>query len=161
VRPGDPVTVSWSVSGASSCAASGPAGFDGSIPCTGSATISYPAAGAFELDLLATSSNYTEIVERIVYVNAAATIPAPDIQLTASATSLTAGQLVTLSWSDTRGDRQLLSAECIASSPDAFWSGYKVVGGRQSFRARLSGTYSITCTGPGGADTASVALTVN
>lgn len=159
--PGENVVVSWATSGASSCAASGPPGFDGSVPCAGTANVSWPTAGAFELDLTATSGNYTEIRERIVYVNAAATIPAPDIALTASATSLTAGQLVTLNWRETRGDRQLLSARCIASSPDAFWSGYKTVGGRQSFQARFSGVYSITCTGPGGSDMASVTLTVN
>ncbi len=161
VRPGEAVTISWATSGASTCAASGPPGFDGSVPCTGSATVSFPADSANELDLTATSGNYTEIEERIVYVNATGTIPAPDIELTASSATLTAGQLVTLNWREARGDRQLLSAQCLASSPDAFWSGYKSVGGRQSFEARRSGAYSIQCTGPGGADTASVTLTVN
>lgn len=160
-RPGETVTVSWATSGASTCAASGPPGFDGSVPCTGSVNVSWPAAGAYELDLTATSGNYTEIEERIVYVNAAGAIPAPDVVLTASATTLTAGQLVTLNWGEARGDRQLLSAQCVASSPDAFWSGYKTVGGRQSFAARLSGVYSIMCTGPAGSDSASVTLTVN
>lgn len=159
--PGEAVAVSWSTSGASTCAASGPTTFDGSVPCAGTVNVSFPAAGAYELDLTATSGNYTEIAERILYVNAAASIPPPNIELTASAATLTNGQIVTLSWREASGDRQLLSAECIASSPDAFWSGYKAVGGRQSFRARLSGTYSITCTGPGGFDTASVNLTVN
>jgi len=159
--PGEAVTVSWATSEASSCAAAGATSFDGSIPCAGTASVSWPAAGAYELDLLATSGNYTEINERIVYVNASAAIPAPTIELSASATTLSAGQLVTLSWSEARGDRQLLSAQCVASSPDAFWSGFKAVGGRQSFEARLSGVYSVTCTGPGGSDAASVALTVN
>ncbi|MFN0023923.1 MAG: hypothetical protein ACKVS5_08485 [Parvularculaceae bacterium] len=161
VLPGETVTITWAATGASSCAAAGPPGFDGSVPCAGTAIVSWPSASANELDFTATSGNYTEIEERIVYVNAARTIPAPDIELTASAATLTAGQLVTFSWRESRGDRQLLSARCVASSPDAFWSGFKAVGGRQTFAARRSGVYSIMCTGPGGSDTASVTLTVN
>ncbi len=161
VTPGHPVTVTWAATGATSCKAGGPTGFKGSIPCSGSTILTFATPEEYELDFLATSGNYTEIAERIVYVNAAGSIPAPNVTLTASATTLNAGELVTLTWGEASGVRKLLSAECVASSPDPFWSGFKSVTGAQRFAAAFSGVYSIECTGPGGADTASVTLSVN
>ena len=164
ITPGGSVTVAWAASGASSCRAwnsGGLAGFNGSIPCSGAANVAIAAAEEYEFDFTATASGYTEFAERIVHVNAAGIVPAPDITLTASATTLNAGELVTLTWAEAAGVRKLRSAECVAASPDPFWSGFKAVTGAQRFEATASGVYSITCSGPGGSDTASVTLTVN
>lgn len=162
--PGAPVTIAWGASGASSCRAwnsGGVAGFNGSIPCSGSTTISFPLAEEYELDFSATANGYTEIAERILYISPAGTVPAPDVTLSASATTIDAGDLVTLTWAEAAGVRKLRSAECVASSPDQFWSGFKAVTGAQTFAPSASGVYSIACTGPGGSDTTSVTLTVN
>lgn len=162
--PGEPVTITWSASGASSCRAwnsGGISGFNGSIACTGSTTISFPVSEEYELDFSATNGGYTEIKERILYVSPSGSVPAPDVTLTASDTAIDAGELVTFTWAEAAGVRKLRSAECVASSPDPFWSGFKAVTGAQTFPPSASGVYEIACTGPGGSDSASVTLTVN
>ena len=161
--PGQPVTLTWSASGASSCRAwnsGGVAGFNGSIACSGSAQIAFPLAEEYELDFSATNGGYTEIVERILYVSPAGTVPAPDVTLAASATAISAGGLVTFTWGEAAGVRKWRSAECVAASPDPFWAGFKAVTGAQTFAPAASGVYEIACTGPGGTDAASVTLTV-
>ncbi len=160
VTPGQPFTIAWNATGASSCKAAGPAGFNGSIPCSGSVVASYPLTEEYEIDLIATQGNYSEIASRLLHVNATATVPAPDITLTASDTTPDFGQLVTLTWAEVAGTRKLRSAICTANSPDAFWTGFKSPTGAQRFEAKTSGVYSVTCSGPGGSDTASVTLTV-
>ncbi|MFC4307984.1 hypothetical protein ACFPN2_02720 [Steroidobacter flavus] len=80
--------------------------------------------------------------------------PAPVVTLSASPTSVTAGQSSTLTWSATN------ATSCTASNG---WSGSKTVSGTQSTGALSTSsntTYALECVGPGGRSSASVTVSV-
>jgi hypothetical protein len=80
--------------------------------------------------------------------------PAPAVTLSASPTSVTAGQSSTLTWSATN------ATACTATNG---WSGSKAVSGTQSTGALSTSsntTYALECVGPGGRGSASVTVTV-
>jgi hypothetical protein len=79
--------------------------------------------------------------------------PAPTVALSASPTSLTAGQSSTLTWSSTN------ATSCTASGA---WSGSEPTSGSVSTGAlNQNSTYSLSCTGAGGTATASTTVTVS
>jgi hypothetical protein len=76
---------------------------------------------------------------------AIAVVPAATVTLTANPPSVTAGGTTTLTWTSTN------AASCTASGG---WSGAQPTSGSQLTAAATTGTsYSLTCTGPGGAST--------
>jgi endoglucanase len=77
---------------------------------------------------------------------------APTVTLTVSPTSLTVGQVATLSWSSTN------ATACTASGA---WSGARPLNGSQSVAPASAGTltYSLACTGAGGTTSRSAAVT--
>lgn len=79
--------------------------------------------------------------------------PAPTVTLAISQPKVTLGASATLTWSSTN------STSCTASGA---WSGTQAVSGTaaQTPTAAGAGTYTLTCTGAGGAANQSVALTV-
>jgi hypothetical protein len=81
-------------------------------------------------------------------------VAVPTVSLSAATTTIDAGQSTTLTWTSTD------ATSCNASGA---WSGVLAASGNQSTAALSDdATYSITCTGPGGAShSASVAITVN
>jgi hypothetical protein len=82
----------------------------------------------------------------------AAPTPAPTVALSASPTSLTAGQAATLTWNSTD------ASSCTASGA---WSGAQPTSGSTSTGAlNTNSTYTLTCTGAGGAGSASVVVSV-
>lgn len=79
--------------------------------------------------------------------------PPPTVTLSASPTSVTSGQGVSLTWSSTN------ATSCTASGG---WTGTKTVSGTQPSGALTTNTtFEIECTGPGGRDDSSVTVTVN
>jgi PKD repeat protein len=81
-----------------------------------------------------------------------AVTPAPTISLSASPSSVVAGQASILTWSSTS------ASSCIASNA---WSGAEPTTGSVSTGAiNQSSTYSLSCTGGGGTATASTTITV-
>lgn len=79
--------------------------------------------------------------------------PPPTVTLSASSTSVTSGQGVSLTWSSTN------ATSCTASGG---WTGTKTVSGTQPSGALTTNTtFEIECTGPGGRDDSSVTVTVN
>lgn len=79
--------------------------------------------------------------------------PPPTVTLSASPTSVTSGQTVSLTWLSTN------ATSCTASGG---WTGTKTVSGTQPSAALTTNTtFEIECTGPGGRDDSSVTVTVN
>jgi hypothetical protein len=78
--------------------------------------------------------------------------PAPTVALSASPTSLTAGQAATLTWNSTD------ASSCTASGA---WSGAQPTSGSTSTGAlNTNSTYTLTCTGAGGSASTSATITV-
>jgi hypothetical protein len=77
---------------------------------------------------------------------------APIVTFTASATSVSAGQPVTLTWSSQN------ATACMASGSSA-WTGNQPTSGMMSLAISGTEMLSLTCTGPGGSDAKSVSVT--
>ncbi len=67
--------------------------------------------------------------------------PQPSVNLDVDATLVGAGDVVTISWSSSNAE------SCTASGA---WSGTKAVQGSESVAVSASGSYTLTCEGPGG-----------
>jgi hypothetical protein len=80
--------------------------------------------------------------------------PSPTVNISVNPTTVTVGQSTTLTWSSTN------ASSCKASGA---WSGAEATSGSQKVTPSTSGTatYSLNCTGSGGAATGSAQLTVN
>ena len=78
--------------------------------------------------------------------------PAPIVTLTASPTSINAGQSSTLTWSSTG------ATSCTASG--GMFTGTKALSSSQSVSPTASTTYTLTCTGSGGSTSKSTTVTV-
>ena len=81
------------------------------------------------------------------------TTPAPIVTLTASPTSINAGQSSTLTWSSTS------ATSCTASG--GTFTGTKAFSSSQSVSPTASTTYTLTCTGNGGSTSKSTMVTIN
>jgi len=75
--------------------------------------------------------------------------PAPSVSLSASPTSITAGQSSTLSWSSSN-----------ASSCSAAWTSSTATSGSQMVSPSSTTSYTVTCTGSGGSASANASVTV-
>lgn len=90
-------------------------------------------------------------------VIAAVSNPAPKITISASPTSITAGQALVLTWSSTN------ATSCSTSSGNGWSSGIALpASGSLSGSVQTAGTYTygLTCTGSGGSSSAAATLTV-
>jgi len=86
------------------------------------------------------------------YGPAPVTTPPPTVSFSSTPTSVTAGQLATLTWNSTN------SSSCTASGG---WSGSEPTAGSTSTGAlNTSTTYNLSCTGMGGSASSSVTVTV-
>jgi plastocyanin len=78
----------------------------------------------------------------------------PTVVLTAAASSVTAGQTVTLTWSSTN------ATSCTAAGSSA-WTGPEATSGTLAVIVSATETLSLTCTGPGGSAAQSVTVTAS
>lgn len=129
---GGSVTVSWAVSDATSCTASG--GWSGSKAPSGSQVVSVGSTTTFSLSCVGSGGSWSD--SATVTVN-----PAPSGTISASPSSLSAGGDVTVSWSVSN------ATSCAASGG---WSGVRSASGSQSVSVSQSTGFQLTCTGPGG-----------
>jgi len=108
-------------------------------------------AGTHVLNFLgqtAANSNYGAFGLKV-----ADSAPPPVVSLTASSTTVTSGQGVTLQWSATN------ATSCTAAGG---WTGTKSTSGTQAISALVANTtFELDCSGPSGRDDASVTVTVN
>jgi hypothetical protein len=90
-------------------------------------------------------------------VNVAPTPPAPTASLQSSASSVTAGGTVNLTWSS-----QNATACSGSSSPSGVWSTTQLSGtGQQTAAITATTTFTLTCTGAGGSTTQTTTVTVS
>ncbi len=147
VGEGDSVTLSWSSSNATSCAASG--AWNGARGTSGSMTVGpLQNSSTFVLNCSGDGGSASDSVSITVTSD-----PPPSVSLTANATQVNAGDSVSLSWSSTNAN------SCSASGN---WSGARSANGQQSVGPlQTDSTFVITCSGDGGtaSDTVNVSVT--
>ncbi len=92
-------------------------------------------------------------VDVINFYGPVTTIPIPEVSLSASPTSVIAGQASTLTWSSSNAN------SCVASGN---WSGTKTISGSESAGSlNTTSSYTLTCTGTGGTASKSVMVNVD
>lgn len=149
IASGQTVTLTWSSSNATSCTASG--GWSGARATSGTeATPALTAATTFTLTC--TGSGGSSSASTTVSI-----IGPPAVTFTATQTALTENYSTTLAWNATN------ATSCTASNT----GGGDFTGTKSAFGADATGpisadtSYTLTCTGPGGTDSASVNVTVS
>lgn len=143
---GSLTALSWSASGAQTCAASG--GWSGTRPTTGTLSIDrLNATTTYTLTCTGPGGSTTQTTK------VAVTSSPPSVTLTAGPTTLAGGGSATLSWNSTD------ATVCTASRG---WSGPVATSGSWSTGALSNTTdYELTCTGVGGSATQSATVTVS
>jgi hypothetical protein len=141
VAAGNPVTITWSSIGATSCTASG--AWSGMLKASGSQTLKPSAAGTDKYTLTCANSAGTSVASTaILTVTAAGAVPAAPT-LTLAATSIAAGTSTTITWSSSN------ATSCTASGS---WSGTLAISGTKTLTPTSAGTYtySLTCSNASG-----------
>ncbi len=154
VTAGVAVTLTWSSTANASCTASGgnsSDGWSGAMPASGSQAVTESAAGNFSYGLTCSSQG----VSRTATVAVADTVPA--VTLTASPTSVDAGQSVTLSWSSQN------ATACTGSGGPAGdgWSASKALQGSATMTLVSSGAVAFTLTCSAGPQSTVASTTVS
>jgi Subtilase family len=149
INLGQPVGISWSSVGATSCAASG--SWSGTLPASGSQTVIPATGGTDTYSLTCTNALGTSSAS-----TASVTVAPPPVPptLTLAKTSIAAGASTTITWS---------SANATACTASGSWSGTLATSGTQTLTPTTAGTdtYTLTCANSAGKSAAtSVTLTV-
>lgn len=140
-------TLAWNASNADSCTASG--GWTGAKSLTGSETVG-PLASSTSFTLTCTGPGGS--TAQSVTVATANSTPAPTVAISASPTNVAAGESTALAWQSTN------ATSCTASGG---WSGPRPATGTEAVSPIQSATnFTLTCTGPGGSGTDTVAVSV-
>jgi hypothetical protein len=159
-----PVTLNWSSPGGGICYAGGG---DGTPPWTGtlgsgsgSVIVTSSYAGAINYGISCGSKTATaSVTVNYVSVPAAPVAgPTPSVTLSASASTQTAGQSISLTWNSQNANACMASG---GQSGDG-WSGSLALSGSQSLTETSPGTvnYSVTCTGAPPAAAASTTVVI-
>ena len=143
---GQSTTVTWTATNAGSCVASG--AWSGTLTVAGTQLVTPTAPGTFTYAL--TCNGVTGSTSVVV---ASGVTPLPTVSLSFAPASVQVGQQATLTWSTTD------ATSCVASGA---WAGNQAPSGSTGVVRTTAGTYTytLTCTGPGGTASGSVALGV-
>ncbi len=150
ITAGQPVTLTWSATNATSVAIS--PGGSGALPVSGTLSVSPTATTTYT----ATATGPGGTAMATVTVSVAAAPEKPTISLSAAPTTVAAGQFSTLAWQST-------SATTVAISPaptEQEDNQPLPLSGSAPVVPLQTTTYTATATGPGGTATASVTVTV-
>jgi hypothetical protein len=151
VPSGGSSTLTWSSTNATSCTASnvGAEGgtWAGPKPTSGS-DVRGPLTATATYSLACTGPGGTASRSVTITVTSA---PVPTVSLTATPTTIAAGQSTTLAWSSTN------AASCTATGG---WSGAQPLSGELVVLTASTATYTLTCAGAGGSAAKSVTVTV-
>lgn len=149
ITSGQSATLAWTTSDATSCTASG--AWSGGKATSGSEAVSPTSTSTYTLTCTGPGGD----TAKSVTVNVSTPNPNnASVDLQASASTVTTGGSVTLSWTSSN------VSSCTASGA---WSGSKATSGSESTGALNtvgSYTYTLTCTGSNGSASDSVTLTV-
>lgn len=143
---GESTTLSWSSSNATGCQASG--AWSGTVALSGTRLVTPATAGTFTYALTCNGvAGSTSVV-------VAALTPMPTVSLSLAPKTVLAGQSSTLTWSTTN------ATACAASGT---WAGNRGASGSVVVVPAIAGTYtySLNCTGDGGAASGAVTLGVS
>jgi lysophospholipase L1-like esterase len=154
VTSGGKTQLSWTSTNATSCTASG--GWSGGQSTSGTATSGALAANT-TFTLTCTGTGGAANASAAVTVTAASapppSSPAPTVQLSDDSPTLAYGASEQLKWSSTN------ATSCTASGA---WTGTRGTSGAEATQAlTASSTFALTCSGPGGDSTTSVAIAVS
>mgnify|MGYP001816358926 CR=1 FL=1 len=141
IDQGQSATLSWSSTNATSCTA----GWATSNATSGSATVTPDATSAYTMTCNGAGGSASDSVT--VTVNAAPTVTAPTVILTASPSRVSRGSTITLNWSSTDAN------SCTASGD---WSGTKASAGSEPIAISSAVTFTLSCSGDGGSASGSV-----
>jgi hypothetical protein len=145
VASGGTSRITWSSSNVTACTASG--NWSGSEPTSGT-VMTRPLTSARTYTLTCTGSNGSTSDTATVTMSSSA----PTVTLTATPATIASGATSTLTWSSTN------VTSCTASGD---WSGTKPTSGKVMTRAlTVSRTYTLTCTGTNGSNSATATVTV-
>jgi len=149
VSSGASSTLTWSSTNATSCTASGVAGWTGAKTTAGTQSTGALSANV-SYTLSCTGAGGT--AQATASVSVTATTPAPTVTLTAAPTSVASGASSTLTWTSTN------ATSCTASGG---WSGAKATAGSQGTSALTTATtFTLSCTGAGGTGQASATVSI-
>jgi hypothetical protein len=149
ITAGQSSTLSWTVSDANSCTASG--GWTGSKAAgDGNHTQVVTPTSITTYNLVCTNAygSSTPIDSATVTVS---TVTPPSITFTVNKTTMKAGESATLTWSTTN------ATSCTAGGS---WTGSKAISGTQTVNPINDVLYNLTCTGPGGSNSANAGIDV-
>jgi len=145
VASGGSTTLSWTASDADGCTASG--AWSGTRSTSGNESVGpLSADSTFGLSCSGPGGSTSSAVTVSV------TDAPPSVSLAAASTVIDSGASTTLSWSADHAD------SCTASDG---WSGSKALTGSESITPTEDTTYTLSCSGDGGSDSASVTVSVN
>jgi hypothetical protein len=147
VLPGGSTTLTWSSTNATGCTATG-SGFAGTRPVSGSLAITPAATGAFGITCSGTGGSAS--ASTTVTVGATAVVSA---RLSAAPSAVIEGGTTTLTWSST-------NATACKAAGDAGFFGTVATAGSVSVRPAASTSYSLSCSGPSGAASATADVAV-
>jgi hypothetical protein len=140
---GQSATLSWVSSDASSCTVSG--GWNGVRATSGSEVVSPVVTTSYNISCDGDGGSASDSVT--VAVNVLPAVIVPTVNLTASPSSVSRGNTITLSWSSTD------AGSCSASGD---WSGFKLTSGSEAIVINGPVTFTLTCSGDGGSASGSV-----
>jgi len=145
---GNPVTLTWTSSYATTCAAGG--AWSGALATSGRRSVTPLVTGSFTYSLTCSNIGGSTTASAPLAVSPAP----PTVKLTASATSAYVGQPITITW------LTLSVTSCTASGN---WSGAQPISGSLTITPTASATltYTLSCTGLEGDASSSVAIVVN
>ena len=153
IKPGGSVTITWNAD-AVTCKRSWDRGGNPFL-VSGTQTMQYSESTG--IDLICNKDGVYSWENRYLFVTNSGNRPFPSISFSADRVALEYGDPVTFSWR-VGSTTQFEAGECIASGA---WNGFKTTAGQETFKAKNSGEYRLTCTGPGGSSTKSITLKVN
>jgi hypothetical protein len=147
---GQSAMLSWTSSGANSCAASG--AWSGSEALSGSVSVTPTTLASQTYFLVCTGNGIVSATGNAVLAVTAP--PAPTVTVSVAPAAITLGQSATLTWSSTNAT---------ACTADSAWTGSRATSGTLSVTPGAAGgfAYSLTCTGVGGVGNGAAALVVN
>jgi len=146
IDQGQPTTLSWDSTNATSCAASG--AWSGDLSTTvGSIAVSPDVTSTYIITCNGEGDSTSSDSVTVTVNEPAPVIEQPTVNLTASPSSVARGGTITLSWSSTNAN------SCMASDN---WSGPKATSGSESIVINSSVTFTLTCSNDGGSASGSV-----
>jgi hypothetical protein len=167
VTTGQPVTLTWNASPGAACTANGGSasisgaaddGWTGSVPASGTRSVTESVGATYQYGLTCTAGSDSNQAQVPVIV----TLPVVTASLSASPTTITSGQSMTLTWSSTN------ASSCAATGGGASdaWAGAKATSGSATFIGAtvsanpLSVSYTLICTSAASGQSAQASATI-